>query len=206
MMAKKQKTDGVQVFCTFTKMEQIEKLVPNPRNPNKHPDEQVEILGRLIKAHGWRSPVVVSSRSGFIVKGHGRLLAAQAIGEKEVPVDVQAYATEAEEWADLIADNRVQELSEFQFSDVAAILKELEGKIDLGLTAFKAHEIESLMAADWSPAPVKPLNAGDGHGDLVVVKITKEAKRLLDLHIEKTEASDASAAIIDLCKKKRSTK
>ncbi len=31
---------------------------------------------------------------------------------RHVPVDRQDYATEAEEWADLIADNRIAELAQ----------------------------------------------------------------------------------------------
>lgn len=61
-------------------MVDIEKLVGNPRNPNKHPQNQIELLAKIIKAQGWRNPTVVSKRSGFVVKGHGRLAAAQYLG------------------------------------------------------------------------------------------------------------------------------
>lgn len=63
----------------------------------------------------------MSSRSGFVVRSHGRLLAAQVLGVGLVPVDRQNYATEAGEWADLVADNRIAELS--QIDD--ALLAEL---------------------------------------------------------------------------------
>lgn len=61
-------------------MVDIEKLVGNPRNPNKHPQNQIELLAKIIKAQGWRNPIVVSRRSGFVVKGHGRLEAARLLG------------------------------------------------------------------------------------------------------------------------------
>lgn len=48
---------------------------------------------------GWRA--TVSTRSDFVVRSHGWLLA-----------DRQDYATEAKEWAELIADNRIAELSQ----------------------------------------------------------------------------------------------
>ena len=54
----------------------------------------------------------MSKRSGFIVKGHGRLAAALLEGVKEAPVDYQNYTTEAEEYAVLVADNRIAELAE----------------------------------------------------------------------------------------------
>ena len=100
------------VYCAHSQMVEIEKVVPNPRNPNKHSEKQIALLSKIIAAQGWRAPITVSTRSGFIVRGHGRLLAARKLGLAEVPVDYQAYETEAAEWADLIADNRLSELSE----------------------------------------------------------------------------------------------
>ena len=61
-------------------MVDIEKLVGNPRNPNKHPRNQIELPDKIIKAQGWRNPIVVSKRSGFVVKGHGRLAATRLLG------------------------------------------------------------------------------------------------------------------------------
>jgi len=85
--------------------------VGNPRNPNKHPQEQIKLLATIIRSQGWRAPITVSRQSGYVVRGHGRLAAAILLGTEVVPVDYQNYATEAEEWADLIADNRIAELS-----------------------------------------------------------------------------------------------
>ena len=87
--------DGVPVYCAHDAIVDVTTLVPNPANPNKHPDEQIQLLGRIIREHnGWRAPITVSNRSGFIVKGHGRLSAALLEGLKEVPVDYQNYASE----------------------------------------------------------------------------------------------------------------
>ncbi|MFR2694368.1 MAG: hypothetical protein ACLTBV_30990 [Enterocloster bolteae] len=44
-------------------------------------------LAAIIKATGWRQPITVSTRSGLIVKGHGRLAAAKYGKFKEAPVD-----------------------------------------------------------------------------------------------------------------------
>lgn len=95
---------GIPVHCSFDEIANVASLVPNPRNPNTHPEKQIQLLAKIIKNQGWRAPITVSKRSGFIVRGHGRLLAAQFLGVDQVPVDRQDYATEAEEWADLIAE------------------------------------------------------------------------------------------------------
>lgn len=139
-------TSGIQIYCAFDEIADIDSLIPNPRNPNQHPQKQKELLAKIIKAQGWRAPITVSNRSGFVVRGHGRLLAAQFLGVDQVPVDRQDYATEAEEWADLVADNKIAELAEID----EALLKELisdikEGDLDLELTGFTLDEVTELL-------------------------------------------------------------
>lgn len=104
--------DNIMIHCAYTDLVDITSVVPNPRNPNHHSDKQVELLAKVIKAQGWRAPITVSNRSGFIVRGHGRLMAAQLLGLDTVPIDRQDYESEAAEYADLIADNRIAELSD----------------------------------------------------------------------------------------------
>lgn len=129
--------DSVGVHCSHTEMVPIGKLVENPRNPNKHPERQLKLLSKIIQGQGWRSPVVVSKRSGFIVKGHGRYQAALLAGLEEVPVDYQEYDSEASEWADMIADNRIAELSEISFGELDGLLTEFgEMDFDFELTGF----------------------------------------------------------------------
>ena len=133
--------------CNFTRLEPIEKVIPNPRNPNTHPEGQIDILAKIMEFQGWRLPIVVSKRSGFIVRGHGRLLAAQRLGLKKVPIDEQDYENEAQEWADLIADNRIAELAETDRATLKDVLEELDtGELDLDLTGFGQDSLENLMS------------------------------------------------------------
>jgi DNA modification methylase len=148
-------TDYIPVYCAFDELIDITTLVPNPRNPNQHPQKQIELLAKIIKNQGWRSPITVSTRSGFIVRGHGRLLAAQLLGMGQVPVDRQDYATEAEEWADLIADNRIAELAEIDNDMLASLLSEINiGEFDASLTGFSDKQIDNLLA-DFNTQEVK---------------------------------------------------
>lgn len=135
----------VPVFCAHDDIVDVLTLIPNPKNPNTHPEEQVELLGRIIRATGWRQPITVSKRSGFIVKGHGRHLAAQAAGLTKVPVDYQDYASEAEEYADLVADNRLAELSEIDKAMMADVFKEIDPtEIPVELTGYTEEEFDDL--------------------------------------------------------------
>jgi hypothetical protein len=110
-------------------MKELTDLVPFPRNPNTHPENQISLLARIIQTQGWRSPIVVSKRSGYITKGHGRLEAAKLIfevtGYSQVPVEYQDYANEAAEYSDIIADNRIAELSTMDMARVEELSLEI---------------------------------------------------------------------------------
>lgn len=139
--------DNIPVYCAYDEIADITTIIPNPRNPNQHSGRQIELLAKIIKNQGWRAPITVSNRSGFIVRGHGRLLAAQHLGAAAVPIDRQDYASEAEEWADLIADNRIAELSEADDELLASLLAEINvSEFDLDLTGFSEKQIDNILA------------------------------------------------------------
>ena len=174
--------DGVPVFCAHDAIVDVAKLVPNPKNPNQHPDNQIQLLGRIIRQAGWRQPITVSKRSGFIVKGHGRLAAALLEGMKEAPVDYQNYTNDAEEYADLVADNRIAELAETDNRLLADIFAEIDtGEIPMELTGYTEDEVESLVTAlsealhndlhepDDIPEPPEPDQTVTEKGDLWIL-------------------------------------
>ncbi len=102
----------MDIKCEFKELVDIIKLVPNPKNPNKHSEKQIDLLQKLIEHQGWRHPIIVSNRSGFVCAGHGRLQAAQAMGLKQVPVDYQDFDSEAQEYQFIVSDNAIAELAE----------------------------------------------------------------------------------------------
>ena len=147
---------GIPVFCAYDKLVPIDRVIGNPRNPNTHPKVQVDMLAKIIKAQGWRAPITISTRSGFIVRGHGRLAAAQQLGVASVPVDYQDYESEAAEWADLVADNRIAELAKMDMPVLLDLLGELDtGDFDMDLTGFDTDNLERLMTT-LPPADMEP--------------------------------------------------
>ena len=68
----KEVIDGIAVMCSYDKLVDIVNVIPNPRNPKQHNEKPIELLSRIIKNQGWRAPITVSTRSGFVVRGHGR--------------------------------------------------------------------------------------------------------------------------------------
>jgi len=61
--------------------------------------------------------------------------------------DKQNYASEADEWADLIADNRIAEFAEIDSDVMAKLLTELYGlDFDMNLTGYSEKQIDNLLA------------------------------------------------------------
>jgi DNA modification methylase len=126
-------------------MQPTDALIEHPRNPNTHPDEQIQKLVKVIEMNGWRAPIVVSKRSGFITKGHGRLQAARLAGWKKVPVEIQEYETEAAEYADMIADNKIAELAVGDDEKLKSLVLELNGQIDLAALGMADSDLSEFL-------------------------------------------------------------
>lgn len=138
--------DGIPIFCAHDEIVPTHHLKPNPLNPNQHPKEQIELLKNIIESTGWRQPITVSNQSGYVVKGHGRLEAAKLAGWSNVPVDYQDYSNLDEEYADLIADNRLAELSEIDNQTLTELLDSFEDDAMLSLTGYDSEDIESILS------------------------------------------------------------
>ena len=160
MPQKSPKNKAPAVHCNCDKMVPIGSMVPHPRNPNTHSTAQIELLAKIIAGQGWRSPVVVSKRSGFVVAGHARLKAAERLGLDSVPVNVQVFKTEADEWAHLVADNRIAELAEMDNAALKELLLEMDtGEMDMDFTGYDHDALEELMTqfhVDEEPVDAEP--------------------------------------------------
>ncbi|HHU82519.1 MAG TPA: site-specific DNA-methyltransferase [Firmicutes bacterium] len=123
----------------------ISELRPHPKNPRVHPDSAIEKLERSIKEYGWTNPVLVSA-DGYVLAGHARLKAAEKAGIKEVPV-IYLPLEGAKAEAYLIADNRLQDETDWDYEKLKDLLQDLDtGEFDIELTGFDVDEIEELIA------------------------------------------------------------
>jgi len=166
---------SIPVHCAHTALVDPNTLRPNPANPNRHSAHQIQLLASIIQDQGWRNPITVSKRSCLVVRGHGRLEAALLLGCETVPVDEQAYGSEAEELADLLADNRLAELAELDEDELRKLIRQIEEAdpaFDLELTGFMEDEIRKLFeeddpADDIEPIPRMECQAFEHHDYLV---------------------------------------
>lgn len=138
--------------CTG-KLTPIGQLKPHPANPNTHPAEQLRLYQKIIHHQGWRRPIVVSRRSGYIIKGHGAWQAARAAGWGRVPVELQDYESEAAELTDLLADNQLARYSESNPELLDQLLAELKSHGGDPELAGLFHELEEIAA---EAAPLIP--------------------------------------------------
>ena len=139
---------GVPVYCAHDKIVPVAEVKPNPKNPNQHSEEQIELLAKIIKTQGWRAPVTVSTLSGLVVRGHGRLMAAQHLGLDCVPVDFQQYSCYDAELADLLADNKIAELAEIDSKMLAEVFQDINpDAIDMDITGYSEEEYNEIVSA-----------------------------------------------------------
>jgi len=120
----------MNIKCSHSAIVDLSELKEHPSNENKHTDKQIEVLAKIIAKVGQRSPIVVSTLSNCIVKGHGRLKALQLLGWEKCAVDYQEYASELEELNDRVADNEIARYAEFDHNKFMDNITELELEYD----------------------------------------------------------------------------
>jgi len=124
------------------KLVSVTELKPHPDNPNNHPDDQIERLADIIQYQGWRYPIKVSTRSGFITAGHGRLMAAQKRGWTMVPVSYQDYDSDDQEWADVVADNSIASWAELDLAKINFKIPEMGPDFNIDLMGIRDFKLD----------------------------------------------------------------
>jgi hypothetical protein len=134
--------DPMKIRCLYDKMVLISEIQAHPKNRNQHPAEQIERLAKILKFQGWRYPVKISKRSGFVTAGHGRIEAAKLIGWEAVPVNFQDYESDEQEYADLQADNAIASWAELDLSGINADLADLGPDFDIDMLGIEQFSLE----------------------------------------------------------------
>ena len=122
----------------------IDSLVPDPANPRRIDDEELESLTRSVTRWGMVQPVLARREDRVVIGGHQRLLAARRAGLTEVPVA----------WLDMSADeshllnlslNRIG--GDWDERLLARLLAELRDApdVDVSLSGFDEDEVTDLL-------------------------------------------------------------
>ena len=143
-------------------MKPVNEIIPYWRNPRRN-DKTVDALVPVIQKYGFNVPIVVD-KNGVVVKGHARLKAAKRLGLTEVPCIV-SYASEDVIKADRIADNKIQELSSWDFARLETEICKLDGKMEFE-RLFKPESLPEPEEEATPGAGFKPVGIGDfGFGE-----------------------------------------
>jgi DNA modification methylase len=183
----------------------IERLIPRANNPRTHSRAQVASIAASIREFGFTNPILVGADDD-IIAGHARLLAAEKLGMKEVPVIQLHHLSPAQRRALVIADNQLAIEGAAWDEDLLrielAILHEEDYPLDL--IGFDDIELQRLLEAqdnapgltdadavpDVQPEPVARLGdvfvlgdhrviCGDCTQPDVVARLLGDAKPLL---------------------------
>ncbi|HEX4133099.1 MAG TPA: ParB/Srx family N-terminal domain-containing protein [Bryobacteraceae bacterium] len=128
----------------------IERLIPRANNPRTHSRAQVASIAASIREWGWTNPILVGADND-IITGHARLLAAEKLAMKEVPVIVLHHLSPAQRRALVIADNQLAiagaAWDEEMLRVELAILHEEDFNLDL--VGFDDVELARLLEAQY---------------------------------------------------------
>jgi hypothetical protein len=126
----------------------LESLIPYERNANTHPEEQIEQIANSIRQWGWTVPVLIDEK-GMVLAGHGRIFAAKKLNLEDVPCIVADQWSETQKKAYVIADNKLQEGSSWDYGVMASELKGLAAEdFDIDLTGVSNAEFQVFSGSE----------------------------------------------------------
>ncbi len=124
----------------------IAEILPNPRNPRFHSDDQLARLGAALKRDGQHKPLLLRRANKMVIGGHGVMEAARRVGWTEIRVllwDVdQATADRV-----MLADNRLSDLAESDGDRVAELLREID-PADWFAAGFTPDEADKIFGGE----------------------------------------------------------
>lgn len=153
----------------------LEALAPDPRNARTHSKKQIEQIAASITEFGFTNPILADP-DGRLIAGHGRLLAAKAIGLTQVPVIALTGLSAVQKRALRLADNKIAlnagwdvEILKLELSELAT----LDVDIDLSLTGFSTGEIDVILDGQDDPddavIPAVPVAPRSKTGDVWIL-------------------------------------
>ena len=144
----------------------ITDLSLDPKNARKHSARNLEAIATSLEKFGQRKPIVV--HRGVVLAGNGTLEAAKSLGWTEIDV-----AEVPDDWdndtakAYALADNRTAELAEWDESELAKQLLELQdADWDITELGFDIPALADIESGDEDEIPEPPVEPKTKLGDI----------------------------------------
>jgi ParB-like chromosome segregation protein Spo0J len=151
-------TEGTLQFAELP----IDQVIANPRNPRKHPGEQMRRLRASLRDNGQPRPVLVRKANLMLIAGHAIWQAARSVGFTKIAAmtwDISQH--QADRY--MLGDNVLGSLSTPDQARVVELLAELDEAEYLG-TGFSEDEARGLLAEATSVA-VAEIETTEVHDD-----------------------------------------
>jgi len=121
----------------------LDQLRPDPANPRRITDEELDALQRSIRQFGFVAPVLARKEDNTVIGGHQRLVAARRLGLTTVPVTYLDISIEQARLLNL-ALNKISGSWDDQL--LARMLADLQAsEADLSLSGFGQDELTNLL-------------------------------------------------------------
>lgn len=139
-----------QILVDQVERVHIEDVRTHPANPR---DGDVEEIKGSIRESGFHQPLVVNERSGKILTGNHRWMAAKALGMSEIPV-LYVDVSEEEALRILLRDNKTSDEAGWIDDELLGVLEHLNST-EQGLTGtgFGMEEYDDLSQEVDPPPP-----------------------------------------------------
>ena len=122
----------------------IDELRPDPANPRRISNDQLEALTRSLQTYGFVQPVLARREDKIVIGGHQRLLAARRLGYKTVPVIFLDLTLEQSRVLNLGLNKISGDWDQELLARLVANLQPVED-IDLTLSGFGEDELAKLL-------------------------------------------------------------
>ena len=144
-------------------------LIPYINNARTHNEKQVAQIAGSIREFGFNNPILLDGGNG-IVAGHGRVLAANKLGMKEVPTIELSHLSEAQKKAYILADNKIALNAVWDDDLLANELEALKAlDFDLSIAGFDEDELKALSATSGENEELTSKNcAGNLSGKFMI--------------------------------------
>jgi hypothetical protein len=120
-------------------------LVPYANNSRLHDETQLGQLVASINEFGFTNPVLLDGANG-IIAGHGRVMAANALGLETVPTIELQHLTDEQKAAYVIADNKLAQNAKWDDEILRLELQSLsDADYDLSILGFDEASLSRLL-------------------------------------------------------------
>ncbi|MCE3236120.1 MAG: chromosome partitioning protein ParB [Vampirovibrio sp.] len=147
---------------------QIGEIKLPEKSLKEHPKKQIRQIADSIEAFGFNDPVAIDENHE-IIEGVGRVLAAQELGLKDIPVISLKHLNAAQKKAYRIAHNKICQNSDFNLEALRLEFEAISQMNEslLAWSGFETAEIDDLMRLPVLPDLDKELTEAMKQGNTV---------------------------------------